>query len=281
MFSRYLFHKRDQRDGETIDQYITELKLLARKCEYSTTDLKEEMIRDRLVCGISSARVREKLLQAGSNLTLSQAVTISRAHVETQVQLRTMSQPGSSSIHGGQDAYIEQEVDFIRKGKKTNQSAQAYKQCYFCGEYSPLHKCPAKGKACSNCDELNHFAKVCKSNRKTVNLINQEACRNKDDDIFIDTVNIIDSVNMDKGEDQPYVKLMVNGRARITFKIDTGAQANIIPERNFKTLKPKPVVRETLQILTSFGGQKIPTLGVCNLTCTYTNDSSESQPFFI
>ena len=89
VFSRYLFHKRDQRDGETIDQYITELKLLARECEYSTTELKEEMIRDRLVSGISSARVREKLLQAGSNLTLSQAVTISRAHVETQVQLRT------------------------------------------------------------------------------------------------------------------------------------------------------------------------------------------------
>ena len=58
-------------------------------------------------------------------------------------------------------------------------------------------------------------------------------------------MNIIDSVNMDNGEDQPYVKLMVIGQARITFKINTGAQANIIPERNFKTLKA-PISRRFL-----------------------------------
>jgi len=52
------------------------------------------MKRDRLVCTITSAKVREKLLQAGSTLSVSQAVTIEWTRVETQVQLRTMPQPG-------------------------------------------------------------------------------------------------------------------------------------------------------------------------------------------
>ena len=62
VFSRYLFHKHDQQDSESVDQYITNLKILARKCAYSTA-ITEEMIKDRIACKISSAKVREKLLQ--------------------------------------------------------------------------------------------------------------------------------------------------------------------------------------------------------------------------
>ena len=95
-FSQGTFHKYDQLDGEPMDQYITDLKLFALECAYSTADIREEMIRDRFVCGVSSAKAREKLLQAGSNLTLSQAFTIVRAHVETQSQLRAMLKPDTS-----------------------------------------------------------------------------------------------------------------------------------------------------------------------------------------
>ena len=90
VFSTYHFHKHDQRDGKPVDKYMTDLNLLARECAYSTADIREEMIRDILVCGVSSAKVSEKLLQAGSNLTLSQAATFVRAHVETEAQLRAM-----------------------------------------------------------------------------------------------------------------------------------------------------------------------------------------------
>ena len=86
---------------------------------------------------------------------------------------------------------------------------------------------------------------------------------------------------MDKGDDQQYVKLLVNKQSNVTFKIDTGAQANTIPERLFNILKSRPRINMTLQILTSFGGQKIPTLGICNLKCTYTNGCKKIQPFFI
>ena len=46
--SRYKFNTRNQSDGETVDQYVTELKWLAKDCAYG--ELTSEMIRDRIVC---------------------------------------------------------------------------------------------------------------------------------------------------------------------------------------------------------------------------------------
>ena len=215
------------------------------ECAYSTTAITEEMIWDRFVCGISSAKVREKLLKAGSNLALSQAVTIARTHVETQVQLKTTSQSDPSGSQPYQETYMKQEIDFVKKSKKINYSISS-RQCYYCGgDYSASHKWPAKGKICSNCDKPNHFAEVCKSNKKSVNFINQQQ-RNHDHRNNSSNELFIDIINMDKRDDQLYVKLLINEQSNITFRINTSAEANITPERFFNILKPRPRINKTL-----------------------------------
>ena len=44
IFQRALFNNRVQREGESIDEYIMDLYNLAENCEYSTGELKEEII---------------------------------------------------------------------------------------------------------------------------------------------------------------------------------------------------------------------------------------------
>ncbi|KAJ8023536.1 hypothetical protein HOLleu_36002 [Holothuria leucospilota] len=61
IFERYKFHNCDQAISETFDEYIVKLRNLAKTCDFGP--LKEEMIRDRIVCGITSRAVRKKLLQ--------------------------------------------------------------------------------------------------------------------------------------------------------------------------------------------------------------------------
>ena len=51
MFERYKFWECKQQEGETIDQFITELKTRAKSCEFG--EQTESMIRDRLVFGVS------------------------------------------------------------------------------------------------------------------------------------------------------------------------------------------------------------------------------------
>ena len=66
IFERARFNRRNQLDGETAEQYIMEVYRLAKSCDYG--DLKDKMIRDRLVMGIRDAE-----LQLGPDLTLEKA----------------------------------------------------------------------------------------------------------------------------------------------------------------------------------------------------------------
>ena len=61
IYERYKFNNRSQEANESIDAYTTALRTLAETCEFSS--LKDDLIRDRLVCGIRDNGLRKKLLQ--------------------------------------------------------------------------------------------------------------------------------------------------------------------------------------------------------------------------
>ena len=60
IMERYAFNTRDQMD-EDAKSYIASLRILASSCEFG--DLQDELIRDRLVCGLKSNVVRKQLLK--------------------------------------------------------------------------------------------------------------------------------------------------------------------------------------------------------------------------
>lgn len=59
IFERFKFNSRVQRQGETIENFITELHALAENCEYG--ELKEQLIRDRIVVGMLNTKVSEQM----------------------------------------------------------------------------------------------------------------------------------------------------------------------------------------------------------------------------
>lgn len=81
VFSRYVFQKRNQQQGETLEIFVTDLRNLVKDCSYDTP---EEMVRDRIVGGIVSEDIREKLLLEGNELTMKKAIEISITHKTTK-----------------------------------------------------------------------------------------------------------------------------------------------------------------------------------------------------
>ena len=73
VFARYLFHAKLQQEEEKFENFVTELKLLAQDCAYQQA---EEMVRDRIVFGVRSSKVRARLIQEGSSLTKEKAIDI-------------------------------------------------------------------------------------------------------------------------------------------------------------------------------------------------------------
>ena len=94
---RFQFHRRNQNEGETLTQYLAQLRKLAEHCEFR--DNLEEALRDRLVCIMLSVPIQKRLL-AEKELTLQKAMEIAQAMeaaTKQSSELHTPSGPVSAS----------------------------------------------------------------------------------------------------------------------------------------------------------------------------------------
>ena len=60
-FLRYKFFTYRQKEGENFDDFMTQLKKLSADCEFG--ELKDSLIRDVIIIGVSDNRLRERLLR--------------------------------------------------------------------------------------------------------------------------------------------------------------------------------------------------------------------------
>ena len=89
IYERFLFFTRDQRESETIDQYLTELRQIAANCDFESIT-PDQLLRDRLVTGTRNAKVRANLLKE-KKLTLERAVDVAHAAESTAAQVKVVS----------------------------------------------------------------------------------------------------------------------------------------------------------------------------------------------
>ncbi|KAH7947937.1 hypothetical protein HPB52_017158 [Rhipicephalus sanguineus] len=74
--ARLRFQERRQLPGEPVVDFIASLRSLAASCGFGA--LENDMIRQQLFIGVASQNVRCRLLQKGSSITLSEALSIAR-----------------------------------------------------------------------------------------------------------------------------------------------------------------------------------------------------------
>ena len=106
IFERAKFNLRSHQDGESVDNFITDLCCLAEYCEFGT--LRGDRIRDRIVVGINDKKLSEQL-QLDSKLTLEKAITKTRQS-ETVKKQQTFLQETKSDPPPAH-------VDRLSKGK--------------------------------------------------------------------------------------------------------------------------------------------------------------------
>ena len=135
-------------------------------------------------------------------------------------------------------------------------------QCHNCGFQHPKGRCPVYGKRCMNCSKYNHFAKQCKA-KKAAAAEGAKSVRNTGEE------HRLISAIKDKTEttdSECFVNLELQGTP-VKLKVDTGSQANILPQKVFQSLKEKLKLARTSSKLTSYTGDILPILGQCKLTC--------------
>ena len=176
IFERARFNRRSQKEGATAEQYITELYNLAEFCNYG--DLKEEMLRDRLVVGIRDVSLSERL-QTDSDLTLEKTKTMVRQKAAVKEQRRELQQQadgGDAAVHRlrqsfrskrgeGKPRHHQGGANVKRHPnlKGGPQSQRAEWQCGRCGQdkHKAGDRCPAAGATCHKCGRKGHYSSVC------------------------------------------------------------------------------------------------------------------------
>ncbi len=162
----YCFFMRNHGTDEGFDKYVTELKMLASTCNFG--DIKDSLIRERIVCGKNSPSLRERL-QREDNLMLQKCVQICRA--------TELSRENSKTIEGRsvEELNAVKQVPTHKTVKDDEQKAVVI--CKFCGKTHERDKwkCLAYGKTCRKCGGANHFAAVCKVKRGHVKVVNNVA----------------------------------------------------------------------------------------------------------
>ena len=70
----FKFNSRNHADVKTISEYMTKLQDLTQYCDYGT--VLNNMLWNRLVCGVNHCQIREKLFSEGSSLTFEKVLSI-------------------------------------------------------------------------------------------------------------------------------------------------------------------------------------------------------------
>ena len=126
-YFRYKFFSYHQREGQSFDHYVTELKKLSSECELGT--LMDSLIRDMIIVGITDNRLRERLLHE-ADLTLERCIQLGHATEQTKLEVEELKHEVKFV---DQVKPHKQDVKHKAKSKPVRKKKDFFKNCKFCG----------------------------------------------------------------------------------------------------------------------------------------------------
>ena len=263
IFERARFNSRDQMEGESTEQYLLVLHALARNCEYG--QLRDELIRDRIVIGILD-KALSKRLQMDPELTLEKAARLVRQSESVGEQQQVLK--------GQKDSELD--VNWMTSKSKAAQQLNPSSSCTRCGNQHEPGKCPAQKVTCFRCHKRGHFKSQCFSLGTSQKVADKEV-----DSVKGEAVETVFLGTVGEGEGSWMAKISVCGQY-LPFKIDTGADVTAISEESYKRIKGKggKLVKPS-KLLRGPSNQPLPVVGEFIGSLAYEGKSEKHQIFVV
>lgn len=239
--------------------YVSKLRELAEFCEFEAT--LENMLRDRLVCGINNDAIQRRLLSE-AELTFKKAMELALG-METAAKNMKEIQSGSEA-RGTEVHKIHTTAGSM--------APPGLEVCYRSGRsgHKAMH-CRFKDKKCHNCGKIGHLARVCRSKpkkpaptarpQKSVKLVQEPA------EEELEEYSLFNCTSPRRAEPLE-VDLQVEGQPT-TMEVDTGAALSIVSEATYRRLWPQKTLQESRVKLHTYTGEPLNVLGSVEMDVHY------------
>ena len=183
---RWNFNGLTQNEAEPVAQFVGRLKGEAALCRFTVkcscdrdVSYAEEMISQRMICGLVNTEHQSKLLSEAKDLdTLLkkvQRITSLETTDDAQNQIRNHSKVSLAKSQYKKQQKSRAKGDFPPKRKNFPFRKKSPWRCRGCGKENHGPKkmrnrsdCPALGHECKSCGKQNHFESVCEARKSHV-----------------------------------------------------------------------------------------------------------------
>ena len=232
----------------------------------------EEMLRDRLVCGVNHQGIQRKLL-AESDLTYSSALKLAKT---VEASERDAQKLGAGAVN----QKVSQPQPDLPNNFTTSTTGGANRpkiSCYRCGGPHLAPKCKHTDVICHYCKKKGHFARVCRSKstpaiqkdsekKKTLKRTNYVADTEVSDDVEYAMFTLSDKAH------EPYLLTVTLNNVPVQMEVDTGAAVSIINESTYKNIQDRSFVsplQPSKSKLRTYTGHHIKVLGITSIKARY------------
>ena len=167
VYARHILYTRKQKSEETVDEFLTVLRQLAKDCNYqqvSAKDHQDQSIRDSFISGLKSPSIRQRILE--ESVTLQQAWEKARSMETAQKNAESYHLTAYTASTTSKDSYQSpKQPETVEKYEyTTNITAVSTVKCWNCGRprHQSRQQCPAREATCFKCNRTGHYAKYCR-----------------------------------------------------------------------------------------------------------------------
>ena len=268
--------------GESISDYVAELRKLTTYCQYGAH--LNEALRDRLVCGICDMHTQKKLLVV-NDLTLTGAIEIAQAAERNAKAFRDKE----SAVNAVREKESGVPKACFRCGKMAHQPKDCWFRnvdCHHCGKRGHIESmCPAKKTVSRQSPQPSRRARALYPRKhpygtRYVTEDHEQDIDEHQDHKYVTKASTYDNIGVDpegyeySPEDDEYLPLHAVVGSTLPYKVplvindvvhdmelDTGAAVTLMSESQFQELFPGVNLRESSVLLKTYSGEHLPVVG--------------------
>ncbi|XP_077518103.1 uncharacterized protein LOC144128528 [Amblyomma americanum] len=211
---RCRFNRRVQLEQESVEDFVLELKHLARKCNFG--DFLQDALRDRLVAGIRNEETQRALFTT-EGLTFQGACKIALDRELATQQAALLQQRGRSEALNAVGTH--ERCD--RKTKDSTRGKRQKQKCSRCGKAHTSDSCWYKRYKCRRCSKVGHLQNMCQASREELkaHLVSESS----------EEESTLYSCDATPSKKSYVVSVNVEGHD-LPMQVDTGAAVTVVPE---------------------------------------------------